>query len=749
MASESIQLYSSSYPHSSPYTLTATIVENSHDDINNTSNITITATITSGGVHFSQYWTPTLNVYYKDNNSKTSYGDAKASEQINAITSSKPSASVSWTGNVAHKADGTLSVTVKAEWLYKSSGTGLAPVTGSVECTLAMTTIMRAGTVSLSATNVNLTTANNSNVITATVTPQNSAFYHRVTATLGGTSVMTAVWAEDSSNKAYIKDRALLTALGNNTAGTVTVTVTTYSTKSTSGTVIGTKTASATITVDTSAIKPTLSATSISIKTTPISGYLVAGYSTANVNATVAAGYGSTSCTTTVTLSRGTMATASASGTGAKTLATNAMASSTDDYTLTATITAKDGRGATATATATYTVKGYTQPAVSITAYRVDANGSTTADEAGPYAYIAYAATAKSIGNNSIQSMTATYSGSVSGTLSGSPSWVAITDSQGITITVTAADRVTSTTLNAFVSVSTFPLDLYQDGDDIRVGIAKVPETANWVDSALNMGVRKADTTEAVVRARNSHGWVNLDISSANKRGIWDSQTSSWLVYKDEYNISRMPSLVMESTSSSATSYTLSRNSGQVIYLWASADMTVTVPSDLPVGWYCVLCCGYYLPTINASGSDKFNVSGAKGQLTSIKARKRYSQIGIYKTATTQFSILMEDYRGNTIVFGNWRNLHPYRTDSNLLYVYCNGVIRNVPSANNIYSSGTVVIRSAFPTNAASVSPALSLTPAGVYQREDALEITFNRSDISAIPSGAGLIVLDGTLTLT
>ena len=531
MASNSISLYSSNYPSSSPYTLTASVVENSYSVTNNTSNVTITATIASGGVYYSGYSTPTMSILYKDNNAQTDYV-AKASEQISSVTSSNPSRTVSWTGDVVHNDDGTLTATVKAVWSYKTSGTGYAPKSGEVEVTLTLTTIPRAGGVSISPASGTISTTNGTNIFTATVTPQSTSFYHRISATCNNTSVMTAVWAEDSSNKGYITDTSLLTALGNNTSGTVTVTVQTYATKSTSGTLIGTKTATASVSVNTSAIKPSLTSVSISIKTTPISGYLVAGYSTANVNFTVAAGSGSTSCTTTVTLSRGTMATASASGTGAKTLATNAMDSSTTDYTLTATITAKDGRGATASTTATYTVKGYTQPAVSITAYRVDANGSTTADEAGPYAYIAYAATAKSLGNNSIQSTTATYSGSVSGTLSGSPAWVALTEAQGITITVTAADRVTSTTLNAFVSVATFPLDLYQDGDDIRMGIAKVPEVAGVVDSALNMRTMKTDASEAYVRAKNSLGQVDLQISAAGNSGVWSPTGGYWIIYR-------------------------------------------------------------------------------------------------------------------------------------------------------------------------------------------------------------------------
>lgn len=749
MASNSISLYSSNYPSSSPYTLTASIVENSYSVTNNTSNVTITATISSGGVYYSGYSTPTMSIQYKDNNTQAEYV-SKASEQISSVTSSNPSRTVSWTGDVVHKDDGTLTATVKAVWSYKASGTGYAPKSGEVEVTLTLTTIPRAGGVSISPASGTISTSNGTNIFTATVTPQSTSFYHRISATCNNTSVMTAVWAEDSSNKGYITDTSLLTALGNNTSGTVTVTVQTYATKSTSGTLIGTKTATASVSVNTSAIKPSLTSVSIAIKTTPISGYLVAGYSTANVKFTVAAGSGSTSCTTTVTLSRGTMATASASGTGAKTLATNAMASSTDDYTLTATITAKDGRGATATATATYTVKGYTQPAVSITAYRVDANGSTTADEAGPYAYIVYAATAKSIGNNSIQSMTATYSGSVSGTLSASPSWVALTEAQGITITVTATDRVTSTTLNAFVSVATFPLDLYQDGDDIRMGIAKVPELAGFIDSALNMRVVH-DTALSRIQAVNSLATVDLQVSAAGNSGVYSPTNSHWLIYDGTDGHTKITDHVKTRQSSSASSYTLPTNSGQVVYLWASANMTATIPENLPIGWHCTICCGYFLPTIRTSGSDTMNVAGATAQLSSVTISERYAQVHIYKVGATQFSVAMAaPMYPHSITFIGWHNMIPVRCDTSALYLFIAGVHITTPtegsSSPNVYSSGSLQMYrvAQFSGNIPTAATTLSIT--GVYQRTDGLEI------ICSLPSGVsgvGIVTLNGTINTT
>lgn len=512
MASNSINLYSSNYPSSSPYTLTASVVANSQSVVGNTTNVTITATIASGGVYYSGYSDPKLELWLKDNNANTTYV-LKQEAQISAITSGSPSKSVSWTGDVVHKNDGTLSITVKAVWNYKNSGTGYAPKSGEVEVSLVPTTIPRAGNVSVSPLNATISTTNNTTILTATVTPQSTSYYHRISAAVNGTACMTEVWAEDNSYKGYIKDTNLLTALGDNATGTVVVTVKTYATKSTSGTLIGTKTASANVTVDTSVIKPTLSSTSISIKTTPISSYLVAGYSTANVNFTVSAGSGATSCTTTVTLSQGTMATASASGTGSKTLATNAVPESSTDYTLTATIRAVDGRGGTATASATYTVKGYTKPVITANAYRVATSGSTTEDEAGAYAYITYSATPKSLGNNSIQSLTATYTGSISGTLSGSPSWVALGETQGITITVTATDRVTSISSVISVSVAVLPLDLFQDGADIAMGVGGPAQNAGWLNNYFDMRMGN-NASPKRIRFYATNGYVNLQAAS-------------------------------------------------------------------------------------------------------------------------------------------------------------------------------------------------------------------------------------------
>ena len=483
MASNSTNLYCSYYPSSSPYTLSVSIVENSTNQVNNTSNITITATIRSGGIHFADYYTPTLSVRYKDNGSQTSY-TTKASTGVTYITSGTPSWTVTWTGDVTHKSDGTLTGTVEAVWDWKTSGTGYAPYSGSVSVSLNMTTIARAGSINATPSSANVATTNGSTIFTATVTPANSAFYHYVYAQIGSAYALTGRWAEDNAYTFRVNDTSILSAIGNSTSATITFTCKTYATKSTSGTLIGTTTVSRSVTVNTSVIKPSLTGVSASIKTTPVSSNMVAGYSTANINFKATAGYGSNSCTTTVTLNRGTMATSSTSSTSAVSLATNIVPASATDYTLTATIKAVDGRGASVSTTVSITVKGYSSPVPTLTAYRVASSGSTTYDEAGTYVYVKYSATVTAVGNNSVQSQSVTYSGDISGTVSSNPQWIALAEDKGATFVYTVTDRVTSSVQTIAISVAFFPLDLYQNGSSMGAAFGKIATTPGALEIA-------------------------------------------------------------------------------------------------------------------------------------------------------------------------------------------------------------------------------------------------------------------------
>ena len=494
MASNSTTLYSSNYPSSNGYTLTATIVENSTSTINNTSNVTITATLKANGARWAQYSGPKISVEYKDNGNVTTYTQ-KAVKDVPGLSSTTDSVSVSWTGDVTHNDDGTLTGYCKAVWTYKDSGTGYAPKSGNVEVSLALTNIPRAGSVTTSPASATVATTNNTTIFTSTVTPANSAFYHLVSADINGTHIGTDIWAEDTNYKYYVKDQAILNALGSSTTGTLTVTVTTYQTQSTSSTLVGTKTYASSISINTTAIKPSIASYSIAIKNTPLSGYLVAGYSTANVKFTTTKGYGATSVTTTVSLSRGTMAASSSTSTSAETLATNTLPNSTSNYQLTATITATDSRGASATVTTSAaTVYGYSNPVPTLNAYRVASASSTSYDEAGTYVYITFSATSTNIGNtNPIQAPASSASstastitckiGSTTTYITTSGTWKALAESETATITYTARDKVSSGMSTAIVSTAMFPIDCYQVGTTMGVAIAGVAQAGKFTSS--------------------------------------------------------------------------------------------------------------------------------------------------------------------------------------------------------------------------------------------------------------------------
>lgn len=576
MASNSTTLYSSNYPSSNGYTLTATIVENSTSTINNTSNVTITATLEAHGARWAQYSGPKISVEYKDNGGVTAYTQ-KAVKDVPGLSSTSDSVSVSWTGDVTHNDDGTLTGYCKAVWTYKDSGTGYAPKSGNVEVSLVLTNIPRAGSVTTSPASATVATTNNTTIFTSTVTPANSAFYHRVSADINGTHIGTDIWAEDSSYKYYVKDQAILNALGSSTTGTLTVTVKTYQTKSTSGTLVGTKTYSSSISINTTTIKPSIASYSIAINSTPLSGYLVAGYSTANVKFTTTKGYGATSVTTTVSLSRGTMATSSSTSTSAATLATNTLLNSTSNYQLTATITATDSRGASATVTTSaVTVYGYSNPVPTLNAYRVASASSTSYDEAGTYIYITFSATSTNIGNtNPIQAPASSASstastitckiGSTTTYITTSGTWKALAESETATITYTARDKVSSGVRTAIVSTAMFPIDCYQVGTTMGVAIAGVAQAGKFsvnlpteIDGQLDTSERiwtytniyagkETDTGSRYIHARNQNGSISIAVSS--NKGLYDDNRSNgdtngrWVIYRDQNGITHIPGL--------------------------------------------------------------------------------------------------------------------------------------------------------------------------------------------------------------
>jgi len=360
---------------------------------------------------------------------------------------------------VTHDSDGTGSVSCRG--YFNTYSTSAA--------TLTLTPISMVASGVFAENPVTITSSTTDPALTFTVQPRNANYFHYVTLYTGNLLYPAMQgWAEDNSNTFTATVNDILVGFQYSASNTASAVVETYSEKNRLDSYkIGETTVSCGVLIDTSTIHPEITSLTVSPNTTPISGQIVAGYSNAII------GVGGTSFTYIVTaiLSKGTIASTTWSY-----ATTNILPASDTDYTVTANITLADRRGGKDTGSTTFTVKGYTRPIPKITAYRVASSGSTTKDEAGTYVYVNTSETITSLGSNSIQSKSLTYSGDVSGTINSTPAWIALSESQGMTLTYTVTDKVTSGTAIKSVPVAIYPLDLYQENGSVGAAFGGIAE---------------------------------------------------------------------------------------------------------------------------------------------------------------------------------------------------------------------------------------------------------------------------------
>lgn len=373
---------------------------------------------------------------------------------------------------VSHNSDGTLNTTINTAWSYGSVYNQYMAKEYSKSYNVDLPPIPRASVLSLNKTSVNLNTSSG-NAISYTITPYSSSFTHKIIWALGsgGNTINNAA----NGSLTYSQ---LLGALSNSANGTLSITLQTYS----GSTLVGSNSASVPVSVDLTVFKPTLNVENIVVNSTPVTAatiknYLIAGITTAKFYSTATKPTGAASVTTTFTASHGTLSASSTTSTTRQEITTNTLPSNeTDGYTLTITVKATDSRGASVTVTKTATVYAYKKPKVTLEAYRVADSTSTNRDDGGSWVYVTFTSTlgATVNGQNSIQSTTCTYTGSISGTATNG-AHIALTDSQNATFTVVATDKVSSSNQSVIVPTATYPLDLYYDegtnGIEVGVGL--------------------------------------------------------------------------------------------------------------------------------------------------------------------------------------------------------------------------------------------------------------------------------------
>lgn len=160
------------------YNLTASFKENSTDIANNTSNVTVTATIKSNGASWSSSYNSTLIIYWHDN--RENYDRQVASKNLKSL-GVNASASASGTINVTHNNDGSLSGYAYAKFT-KGGTSAWTPNNGGVSTNwTALTTISRASQPSINTWPQNSPDFNIGDTITIYMNRKSTAFTHTVT----------------------------------------------------------------------------------------------------------------------------------------------------------------------------------------------------------------------------------------------------------------------------------------------------------------------------------------------------------------------------------------------------------------------------------------------------------------------------------------------------------------------------------------------------------------------------------------
>lgn len=476
----------------------------SQDIVNNRSTVLITLYLQASRNTGTLMWSTskanapegTITVDGTTYNSSISVGTASSAVYIDDGKIRRYSRSTTATAintqtlTINHNTDGTKYLPISFNWVAGSGDTtNFYPVSfASDGATITIPAIPRQSIIEC---NNSVTLNNNTSTFSYSVKSY-ADYYHVLSWTLDNTT--TNVWTSGSPHRVNnttetltIGYGTLLNALQTAATKTLTFTLKTY-TDSGLGTLVGTTTKSVSVSVDPSVYKPTLTINSISPNSTPISGKLVAGKSTATVSFTSAKPQGTTGLTIYFSISTGSMANATSTTVGSGTVSTNTLPASNTNYLFVVTAYAVDSRGVSSnTVTSTSaSVYAYAQPFITANAYRVTANGSTTADDAGDYVYITYNATCSSVGaSNSIQSKGCTFNGNPYA----NASWAYLsTDSQG-SFVFTATDRVMTATKTIVVSTAKFPLDLYDDGTALHmgVGLAGALAEADKVKSAKDV----------------------------------------------------------------------------------------------------------------------------------------------------------------------------------------------------------------------------------------------------------------------
>lgn len=350
---------------------------------NNTSKITCV-------MYLVQASSWSINIASRTNNSTSIAGTAHSwtSPALNNSGGKTTKLATVTSGNIAHNADGSKSVTISATFRIQATISGTRYETITASQTVTLNTIPRATQPTVSASSVNMGSA-----VTINTPRASSSFTHDLAYQFAGSSWTSIATGVGTSYSWTVPD--LASRIPNATSGTVTVRCITKN----GSTTIGTKTVLLTAKVPTSVV-PTISSVATSEATSGLAaqfGAFIQSKSTIKTTITAAGAKGSTIKKYSTTFAGKTY-------TGS-TWTSSAVASS---GTLNLVTTVTDSRGRTAKKTTSITVLAYTKPNVTEFTVRRK-NDQGLADSNGIYASFAYAYAVASLGGKNTAAMKITY----------------------------------------------------------------------------------------------------------------------------------------------------------------------------------------------------------------------------------------------------------------------------------------------------------------------------------------------------
>lgn len=477
---------------------------------------------------------------------------------------------------IAHNADGSKSITLGFSMSNNISGVaGDSFTVPKTTATVALTTIPRATTPSLSASSVTM-----GNTMRITLTPADSSFKHKIRYEFGslvsqvdGLTSGTGFTSQGTTYHDFTPPVALGNQIPNDTSGTAKLIVYTYKSD---GTHIGTQTVNLTINVP--SYTPTISNIALTGNSL-LSGMYVQGKSIVKAVITALSSYGATIKSISSTVDgktySGSSFTSSALSNGSKSVS----------------VTVTDTRGKTATKTSdAFTVYAYSAPTItSFTLVRQSDETTVIATVKG---------SVSSVNSKNAKTITVTLDGvtktitSSSYTINGTATFTDVDTDSTLTGTAKITDSYTSVTKETVLPTVAVTMDFHNSGKGIALG--KVAELANLFEvawkSAFNKAVSIKDDALATLTLKRNHTYNGAAVKFENDTDVlgyigmygnavdrplrrWTSDTSASYIVLDTGNLTdTIKDYVVAQGTSNGWEYT-KWNSGK-IELFATKNLS-------------------------------------------------------------------------------------------------------------------------------------------------------------------------------